>query len=124
MFTTDAGSRTRQATGMRPILATAAIATAIVSVLAITPPAFARSDTGGAGLVSGTNSSGSRQPSYSPSRAANVNSSGAHYLNGTGSARQFSSSGGRRAGIAVAHHQVGPDMARSEVGTVEICLPG
>ena len=95
MFTTDGGSRTRRATGMRPILATAAIAAAIVSVLAITPPVFARTDTGGAGYVSGTNSSGSRQPSYSPSRVANVNSSGAHYLSGSGSARQFSSSGGR-----------------------------
>ena len=95
MFNTDGGSRTRRATGMRPIPATAAIAAAIVSVLAITPPAFARSETGGAGHVSGTDSSRSLQPSYSPSRATNVNSSGAHNLSGSGSPRQFSSSGGR-----------------------------
>ena len=102
MFTTGGDSRTssvverhgRRATGMRPILATAAIAAAVVSAIAIVPSAFARSDPAGGGHVSGPNSSGSRQPSYSPTRAANANSSGAHYLNGAGPARQFSSSGG------------------------------
>ena len=103
MFTTGVGSRTtprverhgRRAIGMRPILATAAIAAAVVSAIAITPPAFARSNTGGGGQVSGPSSGGLRQPSYSSTRAPNANVSGAHYLNRAGSAHQFSSSGGR-----------------------------
>ena len=102
MFTTGVGSRTtprverhgRRAIGMRPILATAAIAAAVVSAIAITPPAFARSNTGGGGQVSGPSSGGLRQPSYSSTRAPNANVSGAHYLNRAGSAHQFSSSGG------------------------------
>ena len=103
MSTTGAGSRTtsrveqqgRRAIRMRPILATAAIAAAVVSAIAITPPAFARSNTGGGGQVSGPSSGGLRQPSYSSTRAPNANVSGAHYLNRAGSAHQFSSSGGR-----------------------------
>jgi hypothetical protein len=103
MVTTDAGLRAlslveqdgRRVTGIRPILATAAIAAAIVSAIAITPAAFAGSGTVGPGHVSGPNSGGSRQPSYGSTRAANANPSGAHYLSGAGSARQFSGSGGR-----------------------------
>ena len=80
---------------MRPILATAAIAAAVVSAIAITPPAFARSNTGSGGHASAANSGGPRQPSYSSNRAPNANVSGAHYLNGAGAARQPSNSGGR-----------------------------
>jgi hypothetical protein len=103
MFTTGVSSRTtsrverhgRRAIGMRPILATTAIAATVVSAISITPPAFARSNTGGGGYVSGPSSGGPRQPNYNSTRAPNPNISGAHYLNGSGSARQFSSSGGR-----------------------------
>ena len=80
---------------MHPMLATVAIAAVVVSAIVIIPPAFARSNTGGGGQVSGPNSGGSRQPSYSPTRVPNANVSGAHYLNGTGSARLPSNSGGR-----------------------------
>ena len=98
MFPTGAGSRTtsraerhgRRAIRMRTIIVTAAIAAVVVSAIVITPPAF--SNTGGGGQVSG---SGPRQPSYSSNRAPNANVSGAHYLNGAGSARQPSNSGGR-----------------------------
>ena len=103
MSTTGAGSRTtsrveqqgRRAIRMRPILATAAIAAAVVSAIAITPPAFARSNTGGGGQVSGPSSGGLRPPSYSPTRAANTNFSGAQHPGGEGAARQFSGSGGK-----------------------------
>ena len=103
MFTTGArlptSSRVERhcgrATGIRPILTTAAIAAVILSAIAIAPPAFARSDTGGGGLMSGPSSGGLRQPSYSPTRAANANFFGAHHPSGGGSVRQFSGSGGR-----------------------------
>ena len=79
----------------RRILAAAAIAAAVVSVMAIIPPAFAGSGPVGGGHVSGPNSGTPRQPSYTSTRAPNANVSGAHYLNRAGSAHQFSSSGGR-----------------------------
>ena len=101
MFTTGVGSRTtprverhgRRAIGMRPILATAAIAAAVVSAIAITPPAFARSNTGSGGHASAANSGGPRQPGYTSTGASNANVSGAQHLNRAGSARQVSSSG-------------------------------
>jgi hypothetical protein len=103
MFTTGAGSQTtsrverqgRRAIRMRPILTTAAIAAAVVSAIAITPPAFARSNTGSGGHASAANSGGPRQPGYTSTRASNANVSGAQHLNGADSARQFSSSGVR-----------------------------
>jgi hypothetical protein len=103
MFTAGASSRTtsrverhgRRAIRMRPILATAAVAAAVVSAIAITPPAFARINTGGGAHLSGPNSGGPRQPSYTSTRAPNANVPGAHHLNGAGSAQQFSSSGVR-----------------------------
>ena len=103
MVTTGAGPRTasrverhdRRAIRMRLILATAAIASAVVSAIVIASPAFARSNTGGGGQVSGPNYGGPRQPRYSSTRAPNANVSGAHYLNGAGSARHPSNFGGR-----------------------------
>jgi len=103
MSTPGAGSGTlssvdrhgKRVTAMRQILATASIAAAVVIAMAITPPAFARVDTGGAGNVSGSNSGASHQPSYGAIRATNANVSGARHPSGVGSAPQFSSSGGR-----------------------------
>ena len=103
MFTTGAGSRTtshvarhgRRAIRMPPILATAAIAAAVVSAIAITPPAFADSNIGSGGHASAANSGEPRQPGYTSTRASNANVFGAQHLNGAGSARQFSSSGVR-----------------------------
>jgi len=86
--------RGKLVTGMRQTYATAAIAAATLTVIAITPPAFARGSTGGGGHVSGSNGGPSRQPSYSTTRAANANLSDGHHLNGAGSARQSTSSGG------------------------------
>ena len=106
MSTPSAGSGTasrverhgKRVTGMPQIPATAAIAAAVVIAMVISPPAFARGDTGGGGQVSGSNSAASHQPSYSATRAANQNVSGAPHPSGAGSARQLSSSGGREAG--------------------------
>ena len=103
MFTTGArlptSSRVERhcgrATGIRPILATAAIAAVVLSAIAIAPPASARSATGGGEHLSGPSSGGLRQPSSSPTRAANANFFGAHHPSGGGSVRQFSGSGGR-----------------------------
>ena len=103
MFTTDPRLRTSshverhcgRATGMGPILATAAIAAVVLSVIAIAPPAFARSDTGGGEHMSGPSSGGLRHPSYSPPRAANANFSRAQHPSGGGAARQLSGSGGK-----------------------------
>ena len=86
------GRHSKLVTGMRQTQATAAIVAAVLTVIAITPPAFARGDTGGGRRVSGSNDGPSRQPSYSATRAANANPSGTRHLNATGSARQFSSS--------------------------------
>src|SRR6516225_1569996 len=87
MFTTGArlptSSRVERhcgrATGIRPILATAAIAAVVLSAVAIAPPASARSATGGGEHLSGPSSGGLRQPSSSPTRAANANFFGAHH---------------------------------------------
>lgn len=83
----------KRTTGMRQIAATASIATAVIAI-AITPPAFARVNTGGDGSASGSNSDASHQSSYSASRVAR-NVSGAPRPSGAGSAREFSSSGGK-----------------------------
>ena len=88
------GRRGKLVTGMRQTHATAAIVAAVLTVIAITPPGFARGETGGGGHVSGSNGGPSRQPSYSATRAANANLSDGHHLNGAGSARQSTSSGG------------------------------
>ena len=100
MSTPGAGSRTlsgverhgKRVTGMRQIPATSLIAAAVVIAMAITAPAFARVNTGGAGNISGTNSGGPHQPSYSATRTPNANVSGAHHVAGAGSSRQFTSS--------------------------------
>ena len=94
----------KRTTGMRQIPATAWIATAVVIAIAITPPAFARVNTGGAGNASGSNSDASHQSSYSASRVSNENVSGAPRPSGAGSAPEFSSSGGAR-GAAIEHAQ-------------------
>jgi hypothetical protein len=87
--------RGKRVTGMRQTPATAAIAADVLTVIAITPSAFARGDTAGGGHVSGSNAGPSCQPSYSATRAANENISGVHQASSAGSARQLSSSGRR-----------------------------
>jgi hypothetical protein len=103
MSTPGAGSGTvsrveqrgKRVTGMSQTPATAEIAAAVLTVIAITPPAFARGDTAAGGHVSGSNAGPSRQPSYSATRAANENISGVRRASSAGSARQLSSSGRR-----------------------------
>jgi hypothetical protein len=81
-----------QMIGMRPILTTAVITVAVVFVLGITAPAFARSGSG-TGAVSATNSAGSTRPSYSAARAPNASGSAGHRISGTGSSQQFNNAG-------------------------------
>jgi hypothetical protein len=78
----------RQFTGMRPIFASAVIAGAVVSALAITPPVFARNGSG-SGAVSTSSSTGSAKPSYSTTRAPNATGSAGHRISGTGSSPQL-----------------------------------
>jgi hypothetical protein len=89
------GRHGKRVTGMPQISATAAIAAAVVIAMAITPPAFARGATAGGGQASVSSSGASHQPSYNATRAANQSVSGAPHPSGAGSARQFSSYGGR-----------------------------
>jgi len=103
MSTPGAGSGTlsgverdgKRETGRRQTSETAVIEAAVLTVIAVTPPACARSDTGSGGDVSGSNSGASHQPSYGATAARNANVSGARHPSGVGSAPQFRGTGGR-----------------------------
>ena len=72
-------------TGVGSIFAAGVVAATIASVLAIAPPAYARSGPGG----------GSSGLGHSATRAASANVSGGHHFSSAGSPREFSSSGQR-----------------------------
>jgi hypothetical protein len=70
---------------MRPIFPTLVIAATVVSALAITPPALARSGSGAGGPVGASSSAGSGGSSYNNTRGPYANGSAVHRFSGTGS---------------------------------------
>jgi len=82
----------REVIGMRSIFTTLAIAAAVVSALAISPPTLARSGSGAGAPVGASSSAGSGGPSHSATRGSNATGPDAHRVSGAGSSPQFNKS--------------------------------
>jgi hypothetical protein len=77
-----------QLIGVRPIFASAVITLAVVSTLAITPPALARNGSAGAAPVAASSSHVSTGASHGATPGSNATGSTAHRSSGTGSPPQ------------------------------------